>query len=161
MILRFSWWIMINPWSNDKCNFKILMLTKNDEVWLYIDHSWLFCPIQLIFNHLSNWLSKFVLWGLKLGMDIFWGIWRSMKSTWGLGSSISFEEIKTLIWGPLLRRSVCMVNPWVVLSFWNSYECEETSWVNLSQRCEGKFWGTTSFIHNHIHHIYNTFKISS
>ena len=29
------------PWSNDGHHFKILMLTKNLEVWLYIGHCWL------------------------------------------------------------------------------------------------------------------------
>ena len=32
---------MINPWSNYEYEFKMLMLTKNIEVWMYVDHSWL------------------------------------------------------------------------------------------------------------------------
>ena len=34
-IVNNPWGIMINPWSNDGYNFKMLMLTKNLEVWLY------------------------------------------------------------------------------------------------------------------------------
>ena len=48
-ILDFSWWIMIKPWSNDEYHFKILMLTKNCEDWLYVDHNWLFVQY--------NWFS--------------------------------------------------------------------------------------------------------
>ena len=40
-ILSNPWWIMINPWSNDEISFKMRMLTKNLEVWLYLGHSWL------------------------------------------------------------------------------------------------------------------------
>ena len=40
-IWRIPWGIMINPWSNDGYNFKMLMLTKNLEIWLYVGHSWL------------------------------------------------------------------------------------------------------------------------
>ena len=40
-IRSVSWGIMINPWSNDGYHFKVLMLTKNLDVWLYVGHSWL------------------------------------------------------------------------------------------------------------------------
>ena len=40
-IMSISWGIMINPWSNDGYHFKMLMLTKNLEVLLYMGHIWL------------------------------------------------------------------------------------------------------------------------
>ena len=61
-ILDFSRWIMINPWSNDECYFKIWMLIKNYEVWLYVDHSWLlsnttdFQPSEQLFE--ETWLVR-------------------------------------------------------------------------------------------------------
>ena len=54
MNLVFPWWIMINPWSNDEYDFKRLRLTKNLEVWLSVDHSWLFIP--------HNWFS--IIWAI-------------------------------------------------------------------------------------------------
>ena len=68
-ILSNPWWIMINPWSNDEISFKMRMLTKNLEVWLFIGHSWLL-PYHIRFlGPLSNWLSKLPLQGLKFDMD--------------------------------------------------------------------------------------------
>ena len=40
-IWSIPWGIMINHWSNDGSHFKILMLTQNLEVWLYVGHNWL------------------------------------------------------------------------------------------------------------------------
>ena len=40
-IRRIPWGIMIKPWSNDGFYFKMLMLTKNLEVWLYVGHIWI------------------------------------------------------------------------------------------------------------------------
>ena len=40
-IRSITWGIMIKPWSNDGYYFKMLMLNKNLEVWLYVGHNWL------------------------------------------------------------------------------------------------------------------------
>ena len=40
-IRSIPWGMMINIWSNDEYHFKMLMLTKNLEVWLYVGHNWL------------------------------------------------------------------------------------------------------------------------
>ena len=40
-IVSNPWWIMIKHWSNYEINFKIIMVTKNLEVWLYVGHNWL------------------------------------------------------------------------------------------------------------------------
>ena len=40
-VRSISWGIMINPWSNDGYYFKMLRLTKNIEVWLYLGQNWL------------------------------------------------------------------------------------------------------------------------
>ena len=67
-----------------------------------------------------------------------------MKSTWGLRSSLSFEIIKTLIWGPLLRRRFCLMKPWV------PFEQLRTLWAwgdllkQIVLNSEGKLWGTTA-----------------
>ena len=89
-----------------------------------------FYSTQSTVDHLSIWLSNFALWGLKLDMGIIWDMWDTMKSTWGLRSSISLEETKTLVRDPLLRRSVCMIKPCVVLSNQWPYEPEETFETN-------------------------------
>ena len=62
----FTWGIMVKPWSNDEYKLKMLMFTKNIEVWLYVDPSWLFTSY--------SWLS------------IFWAIdWAKMwYKTWSL-----------------------------------------------------------------------------
>ena len=49
-----SWGIMIIPWSIYEYDFKMLMLAKNYEVWLYIDHNWLFTQY--------SWFS--VIWAI-------------------------------------------------------------------------------------------------
>ena len=128
--LELSWWIMIIPWSNDECNFKNLDV---DQKWWSLTINWsnlTFCPIQLIFNHLINWLSKLALQGLKFDMRVPWYILGTMKSTWGIRSPISFEKSKTLVVGQLLRKRVHLTNPWEVLSIWSFYEHEEVSWIN-------------------------------
>ena len=75
-----------------------------------------FYPIQLIFGHLSNWLSKLVMQCLKFGMRINWDIWGTMKFTWGIISSNFLEKCETLIVGQLLRRRICLIKHWVALS---------------------------------------------
>ena len=39
---QFSWGVVIPTWSIDTYEFKMFMLTKDIEVWVYVDHSWLF-----------------------------------------------------------------------------------------------------------------------
>ena len=131
--------------NRDQPLIKWWMWIQNIDVdqkpWnLTVDWSMLsFYPIQLIFTHLSNWLSKLVKQGLKPDMRILWSIWGTMKPTWSIRSSISFEKNKTLVVGESLRRRTCLINPWEVLSIWNSYEHEGVSWINLSWKWEGKF----------------------
>ena len=68
-IMSTPWGIMINPWSNDRYHFKMLMLTKNLEVWLYVGHSWLF-NIQLTFDQLTaNFICQ------SNAFEIFWTLW--------------------------------------------------------------------------------------
>ena len=97
MNLEFSWWIMINPWSHDEYDFKILMLTKNDEVWLCFDHIWLFDQVNWF---LTAWASD---WSNLC--------WKSWNLVWG------FFGVYGIPWSPfgvsevqlLLRRS----KPWL------------------------------------------------
>ena len=76
--LEFSWWIMINPWSNDECYLKILMLTKNYKVWLYVDHSWLFVQY--------NWFSTIwaIVWGNLTckAWNLTWRIFKAYEEAW-------------------------------------------------------------------------------
>ena len=82
-----KWWIWL---QNIDVYQKSWSLTVN---WSKLT----FCPIQLIFNHLTNWLSKLVLQGLKFSMRIPWYIWEIMKSTWGIRSTIFFKKSKILV----------------------------------------------------------------
>ena len=95
-----------------------------------------FYPIQLIFSHLSNWLSKFVMQDLKLGMSIFGGLWWTMKFIWGIRNPIFLVKIKTLIlW------SQCLWGEFV----WSTHEnplAFEIFYDKCIQKREGKIWGT-------------------
>ena len=84
-ILRNPWWIMINPWSNDELSFKMRMLTKNLEVWLYLGHSWLLPQHSRFLGPLSNWLTKLSLQGLKFVMDELKNLlrhWEALEAIW-------------------------------------------------------------------------------
>ena len=70
------------------------------------------------FSHLSNWMNKLVIQGLKLVMSILGDIWGTMKSTWGLINPIFLEKSETLVVGSLLRRRICLINSWSSLSNW-------------------------------------------
>ena len=107
---------MINPWSNDECNFKMRMLTKKSEVLTVCWPQLTFWPIQLIFNHLSNCLRKLDLWSLKLDMENLWSIWGTMKTIGGVRSPSGSEECQTLVWVDCLGGSLSdqlLRNPWV------------------------------------------------
>ena len=81
----FPWGIMINPWSIDEYDFKMLMLAKNHEVWLYIDHNWLFTQY--------SWFS--VIWAIDWAnlwcktWNLVWEILKTYNEPWK-----SFEESK-------------------------------------------------------------------
>ena len=78
MNLRFSWWIMINPWSNDESNFKMLMLTKNLEVWLYVDHSWLFTQHNRL---LTIWAFDWAILHCE-AWNLAWRYLRTHRASW-------------------------------------------------------------------------------
>ena len=75
-----------------------------------------FCPIQLIFNHLSNCLRKLDLWGLKLDMENLWSIWGGMMTIGDGGSPSGSEDNQTLVWVDFLGEGLSdqpLRNPWV------------------------------------------------
>ena len=84
-ILSNPWWIMIKPWSNDELSFKMRILTKNLEVWLFVGHSWLLPLHSRFLDLLSNWLTKLPLQGLKFDMDELKNIlrhWEALEVIW-------------------------------------------------------------------------------
>ena len=78
--------------------------------------------VQLIFQHLSNWLGKLLVQGMKLHMSILMDILRTMKTTWDLRNPNFFVKDETLVVIPLLRRRICLTNSWTTLSIWETLE---------------------------------------
>ena len=120
-----KWWIILKNEDVDQKYWSLIVC------WPQLT----FFPIQLIFNHLSNWLSKFVMQDLKLDMSIFEYIWGVMKTIWGLWNPIFLEKHKTLVMDPLLRRRIdwsTLEHPWAIEN------PRRMSWI----KWEWKFWGT-------------------
>ena len=140
MIWESSGWIMINPLLNDEYEFKTLMLTKNLEVWLYMGHCWLltFDLTQLIFQYLSNWLSKLVEQGMKFFIDNLediLGLWKTFET---FEAHTSWWKLKPRLEVHCLRRRICLVNSW------SSLGMLMTSMGMCWVKREGKFFGTTA-----------------
>ena len=49
---------MVQTWSNDTYESKMLKWIKNYEVWLQIGHGWLFPQYSWFLGQLSNWLGR-------------------------------------------------------------------------------------------------------
>ena len=97
-IMSNPWWIMINPWSNDEIYFKMRMLTKNLEVWLYGGHSWL-CPNIVNFWTFEQLTEQNSSTRLETWHGWSWEYIRTLVSIWNpLDSSILMQH-ETLIWG--------------------------------------------------------------
>ena len=95
-----KWWISLQNVDVDQKSWSLTVYRSQLT----------FDLIQLISSHLSNWLSKLVMQGMKIGMSILKEILGTMEITWGLQNPNFFVKNETLVGDLLLRRRICLVN---------------------------------------------------